>query len=152
MRKKRILSEEHKNKIREALLGNKNCLGNILSSSHKRNIKNSCKGGNKTSYKKGCESSYGMKGKQHTKKHNEGMSELMQGKNKGSKNGNWKGGISYNKGYGKHKISLKQEGCVWHHVNMMFMVATPKIIHQKCNHYILGTQGIHGHYLEGVLG
>ena len=56
------------------------------------------------------------------------------------------------RGYGRHKISFDHPGCIWHHVNMMFVVACPKEIHEKCNHHVLGNTGIHAHFLEGVLG
>ena len=72
----------------------------------------------------------------------------------GSQNPNWKGGFKFqrHRGLGFHKISFEHPGCEWHHVNMMFVVACPKEIHEKCSHHVLGNSGIHAHFLEGILG
>lgn len=91
------------------------------------------------------------------KKHSDKSKKLISDNHanvSGKNNPNFKCGFLYSwaKGYGNHKISFEHPNCVWHHVNMMFMVACPKEIHQKCNHHVLGTQGIHAHFLEGVLG
>ena len=72
----------------------------------------------------------------------------------GEKNRNWKGGFKFahDKGYANHRISFEHPNCVWHHVNMMFVVACPEEIHNHTLHHVLGSAGIHAHFLEGVLG
>ena len=71
----------------------------------------------------------------------------------GNNNPNYKHGFAgLLRGYGRHKISFMHPNCEWHHVNMMFMVACPIEIHENCFHHVLGSTGIHAHFLEGVLG
>lgn len=107
-------------------------------------------------------------GKIFTEKHKENIRKAKKGKTlgknnpnfgnhklAGENNPNYKDGLGACRGYANHKISFEHPGCVWHHVNMMFVVACPEEIHKKCNHHILGSgksAGIHGHFLEGVLG
>lgn len=85
-----------------------------------------------------------VKGKKYPKMgRNKGCTPWNKGKGENK--------IQYRK-YANHKISFEHPGCVWHHVNMMFMVACPEKIHKQCNHHVLGSSGIHAHFLEGVLG
>ena len=126
-------TQEHKDKLR---IAGEN---RILSKEHKENISIAMEG-NTNSFINGVIFNKGVKN--------------STGNHKKEKNGNWKGGFTFftKRGYGQHKISFEHPGCVWHHVNMMFMVACPEEIHNKCLHHVLGSSGIHAHFLEGVLG
>ena len=145
-------SQKWKNKISEGLEGNTNRLGKKHTQGTIGKISASMMGKNK--------------GKKRTQKIKSEISARLIGNtngfqkgvnHKGGANPGWKGGFRFDqrRGYGHHKISFEHPGCVWHHVNMMFVVACPKEIHLKCNHHVLGTgksAGIHAHFLEGVLG
>lgn len=135
-------TEEHKQKIREALLGKPKTeehrrknreahLGVPLSEETKQKMKNN---------------RVGMKGKHHTEESKQKNREANIGLQVGEKNGHWNGGRAAaeerRRGLGFIPINDKFDGTDAHHIDRDFVIYIPRELHNSIYHNMHTGQGM----------